>query len=169
MENAQIEQTWGLIHQFRIMPPIVPQSAAFLSLWARVSLQLLLGVPWNYNRLAATCQQRSNFIIICIKNAGPVEEKYIEDFGSSYHCTSTFWKYARSNNVLTLQSVSPLWIFEPCRVRALWSIQSRILLETENSVLANRRFTKLHHGSDYTRWETCRLLSVNHCARSEGI
>lgn len=37
----------------------------------------------------------------------------------------------RSNNVLTLQSVSPLRIVQSRRVRALWSIQSSILLETE--------------------------------------
>lgn len=41
----------------------------------------------------------------------------------------------RSNNVLTLQSVSPLRIVQSRRVRALWSIQSSILLETERILL----------------------------------
>lgn len=93
------------------------------------------------------------FIITSIRNAGPVEDKRIEDLCSSYHCK--FWKCSRSNAILTPQKVSPLWIFQPCRVRALWSIKSRILLETVNSVLVNRPFTKLHHGSYYTGWDTC--------------
>lgn len=112
--------------------------------------------PSNYNGLSVTCWMRGSFIIIYIRNAGPVEDKRTKVFCSSYHCT--FGKCSRSNTVLTLQSVSPLWIFQPCRVRALWSIQSRILLETENSVLANRRFTKLHHGSYHTQWETCQAF-----------
>lgn len=104
-------------------------------------------VCWTASNLSAERQFHHNMHYEC-----RCRWRCMED---SYSCAQTFWKSLRSNIVLTLQSVSPLWILQPCRVRALWSIQSRILLERENSVLANRCFTKLHHGSDYTQWERC--------------
>lgn len=132
-EQRLIDLKWKCTNQANVsantpfqnnITPLSHHVMLFIPCWlkyqcSRFQASLKGTVIRNYNRLSVTCQLKGNFIIIGSRNAGSVVDKCIEDFCSSYHCAQTFWKSSRSNVVLTLQSVSPLWIFQPCRVRAL--------------------------------------------------